>query len=195
VSALNERVRGLEERLRARAQEVVDKAMAAHVGEDPSWDAFLLGLKLKPLVAALRLEILQQGVPNLRGALPVEVRRAFEAIRREGERDLRPLMEELKAVDAQGGDVGDVEARIDKLRHELEALVDREMREYLAKCRPKITVSSIFANAQMTSVRMGDDKDGVKTKKCGCCGAARPEGTDLKTCAFCGNDFFAAPRV
>jgi hypothetical protein len=56
--------------------------------------------------------------------------------------------------------------------------------------RPKVTAGSIFANAQQTSVRLGDDKEAVKTKKCASCGAARPEGTDLKICAFCGKDFF-----
>lgn len=60
--------------------------------------------------------------------------------------------------------------------------------------KPKVTTASIFANAQLTSVRLGDEKEAVKTRKCASCGAARPEGTDLKLCAFCGKDFFPPPK-
>jgi len=193
VRGLADRVKDQGERLQTRVREVVGKALQSRVGEDPSWDGFLVGLGLKPLAAARRLELSSQGVPNLKGALPIEVRKALDAIRRQSERDLEPLVEELTGPGTD--DDGDAEGCIDRLRRDLAELVDREMQEYLVKCRPKVTLSSIFANAQMTSVRLGDAAPDVKARKCTCCGAARPEGTDLRSCAFCGNDFFAVAAV
>ena len=47
-------------------------------------------------------------------------------------------------------------------------------------------LAAIFRNAKASTVRHGDAKDQVKTKKCPACGAARPADSDLTVCSFCG---------
>jgi len=58
---------------------------------------------------------------------------------------------------------------------------------------PKPPVSSDLL-AQILANATADDapetvRAGVETRVCRTCGAARPEGTDLTRCDYCGNDF------
>jgi hypothetical protein len=181
------RLGALEEAFRGRVRATVAAAQQARVGDDPGWDAFLTALGLTPLPAEERLAIQRQGVPNLRGALPIELRQALAEVGRQTEEALARL------GDAGAGDDDALAARLEALQGELARFVDRELRDYLDKARPMATVASIFANAQATALRLGDAKESVKTKKCPACGAARPEGTNLRACAFCGTDLFPAP--
>jgi len=163
---------GAEARFVARAQAAVQMALQSRVEGDPAWDSFLASLGLAPGTCEERLALQRQGVPNLKGALPVELRQALQAIRGEVLRGLGPL------EDAP-------------LRLKLDTLLDREVREYLNQCRPRVTLKGIFANAQATTVRLGDAPDTVKALTCRCCGAARPENSNPRVCAFCGADLFA----
>jgi hypothetical protein len=56
--------------------------------------------------------------------------------------------------------------------------------------KEKKGLAGIFANAQASTVRHDQAKDGVKTKKCPACGGARPADSDLTVCSFCGKDLF-----
>jgi len=49
---------------------------------------------------------------------------------------------------------------------------------------------NILGNALSSSSKYEAAKSGVETLTCGSCGAARPEGTDLNTCDYCGFEFF-----
>ncbi|HYH15895.1 MAG TPA: hypothetical protein VD794_11770 [Flavisolibacter sp.] len=51
-------------------------------------------------------------------------------------------------------------------------------------------LSSILGNALASSQKFETAGSGVETRKCSSCGAARPEGTDLSTCDYCGFEFF-----
>lgn len=65
---------------------------------------------------------------------------------------------------------------------------------------PKVSNSSnpllqILENAMASSMKYEKEKSGVETRKCSNCGAARPEGTDLSTCDYCGFEFFKKDDV
>jgi hypothetical protein len=50
-------------------------------------------------------------------------------------------------------------------------------------------LAQILTNAKATSTPADTVVAGVETKTCAACGAARPDDTDLRLCAFCGNNF------
>jgi hypothetical protein len=158
---------GSLEAFRSRVREVAGTALECRAGGDPRWDALLRSLGLEPPRESQRLALLA-AAPLRRGVLPVELRAALEALKEAIERD------------APGPE----------LRAELAGLVEREMTEYLRRVRPPQGLAGIFANAQATTIRHADTQDGVATRKCDACGAARPEGTDLRKCAYCGGDLF-----
>lgn len=54
-------------------------------------------------------------------------------------------------------------------------------------------LAGILGNSLNTSVKHEQQKAGLETRTCGSCGAARPEGTELSTCAFCGFEFYHTP--
>lgn len=176
-------VKALGGALAERVQEAVTLASQSTPAGDPRWDAFLTGLGLAPPTATERLAVQLQGMPNLKGALPIELRSALGVLRRQFERELRQLAASLESTE----DLLEIAA----LERELSSLVDREIQQYLEHCRPKATVSSIFANARRTTASMGAAvKNTFKALRCRVCGAARPEGTELHVCAYCGSDFF-----
>jgi hypothetical protein len=73
------------------------------------------------------------------------------------------------------------------MKMELDTFVDRTLLKYVAAAQPpKRVMGGIFANAQATAVRLGDAGSQVSALKCSCCGAARPAGSDLAVCTFCG---------
>jgi hypothetical protein len=49
-------------------------------------------------------------------------------------------------------------------------------------------LAQILANSRATTARFDTVKAAVEIKLCKVCGAARPEGTDLKQCDYCGNE-------
>ena len=51
-------------------------------------------------------------------------------------------------------------------------------------------LASILGNALASSKKYDTAGSGVETRKCTNCGAARPEGTDLSACDYCGFAFF-----
>jgi hypothetical protein len=144
----------------------VDRAFStALAGDGPQWDALVRELGLVPLTAEQRQAIRATGVPKLKGVLPVELRVALEKVR-------------LQASSLPGAAA---------VKTELSTFVDRTLLKYVSAAQPaKAAVAGIFANAHRTAVR-SSGADSVSALKCGCCGAARPAGSDLAVCTFCGN--------
>lgn len=50
-------------------------------------------------------------------------------------------------------------------------------------------LAGILGTAMNTSQKFETVSSAVETKKCRSCGAARPEGTDLRYCDYCGDTF------
>lgn len=49
---------------------------------------------------------------------------------------------------------------------------------------------NILGNAVKSSIKYDQTASGLETKTCKSCGAARPVDTDLKTCDYCGFQFY-----
>lgn len=154
-------------------QSLVEQANRLALSSDePGWDTFVRSLGLTPPTAEQRAFIRASGVPKLKGMLPVELRVVLEAIR-------------ARFVE---------QASTESMKTDLLVLVDREMLRFVAAAQPpKSVLPGIFANAQRTSVRQGPQGDSINAQRCTCCGAARPAGSDLRSCTFCGQSFFS-PR-
>ena len=134
-------------------------------GDGEKWDRLVLELGLVPLNAGQRQAIRATGVPKLKGVLPVELRVVLEKVR-------------AQVSGLPGAEV---------LKTELSTFVDRTLLKYVSAAQPaKAAVAGIFANAHRTAVR-SSGADSVSALKCSCCGAARPAGSDLAVCTFCGN--------
>ena len=53
----------------------------------------------------------------------------------------------------------------------------------------KSVLSSIIRTTKATSTRVTPLKAAMAARKCRSCGGARPEGSDLRVCQFCGDRF------
>lgn len=161
--------------LGASLDDLVLRAVNLAIANDvPRWEKLLREEGLTPLSAERRRSLRQSGVPSMTGITPVELRMVLETIR-------------SRIAQEPGASA---------LEMELSTLVDREMRRYIAHTQPPAAgLGAIFGNAHRTAVRFGPVADGVEALRCGCCGAARPGDSDLRTCAFCGNALIPARRA
>lgn len=159
------------QRFASEADALSVAALAAVPAGTPAWDAALAAVGVRPPTAEARREILAVGIPQLRGALPTELRQALEAVRRRIRRESGPW--DAAAIDEA-----------------LDASIAERISAYLRLCRPPVGLGAIFANAQLTTRRSEDPGGRMQALKCPCCGAARPSDAGLRTCAYCGHDLF-----
>jgi hypothetical protein len=169
----------------AQASAIVAAAAAAPLHGSPQWDALLHEAGAQPLSADERQHHASAGPPRASGPSPIEVRRALEALRARLERAAEQLQ---TGVDAGSWDDA-VQREIDALKRIARGLVDEQLRRYIAAVRPKITTSSIFANALASSRNYAAEgaRAGMSTLSCDCCGAPRQRGSTARVCEFCGS--------
>jgi hypothetical protein len=142
---------------------VVNLALVCPAGGDARWDAMLAKLNVKGLPADERARHLREGPGQGRGALLLELRWALEAV-------VEPLCEHMD----------------DPWR--LRNGVEQAVRDYVSSVKPKITTSSIFANAMAgIATSPGRIEGGAEAlaDRCGCCGAPRHDRSS-NTCRYCG---------
>ncbi|HLT36826.1 MAG TPA: hypothetical protein VK034_11080 [Enhygromyxa sp.] len=142
---------------------VINLALTCPAGGDARWDAMLGQLGVTPLAADERARHLREGPGQSRGALLLELRWALEAA-------IEPLCEHM--------DDGYV----------LRTAADQAVRDYVGAVKPKITTSSIFANAMAgiaTSPGRITGAAEAAADRCSCCGAPRQDRSS-NTCRYCG---------
>lgn len=142
---------------------VVNLALACPAGGDARWDAMLDKLGVTPLSADERARHLREGPGQSRGALLLELRWVLAA-----------------AIDPLCGHMDD--------GHRLRTVADQAVRDYVGAVKPKITTSSIFANAMAgiaTSPGRISGTAEAAADRCGCCGAPRQDRAS-NTCRYCG---------
>lgn len=153
----------LLEQGRSAIASVVNLALACPAGGDQRWDAKLRELGLTPLSADDRNLHLREGPGQSRGALLLELRWALNAA-------LAPICE---AMDED-----------EQLRNES----GQAVRDYVGAVKPRITTSSIFANALAHAAsspsRVAGSPD-ASADQCGCCGAPLHDRSS-KLCRYCG---------
>ena len=181
---------GKLETLRAEFVERLDalatQAQAAPAGGGGDWGGVLHEHGVEPMAHTGAEQAVACGFQPTRGALPVELRKVFVAVREAFARRTAALTEQLRA----DGAPANVLHQLGKLGGEMDAIVDERMAAYVESIRPATTLGGIFANAAASSLRVAQVQSGTTTKKCKCCGAARLEGTDMRECAFCGMPLF-----
>jgi hypothetical protein len=154
-------------RMLARGQQliasVVNLALSCPAGGDARWDALLSTLGVRGLAADARAQHLREGPGQSRGAMLLELRWVLDA-------SVAPLCEHMDNPYV--------------LRNAVEAAV----RDYVAAVKPKITTSSIFANAfagVATSPGRITGSAEAAADRCGCCGAPRQDRAS-NSCRYCG---------
>jgi hypothetical protein len=171
-----------------RAQHVVATAASASLHGSPAWDALLAEAGVQALGPLERQHHVSAGPPRASGPSPIEVRRALESLRAQMQRAAKELEHATTHSGAEGDDDA-TERAIDGLKRLAGRIVDEHLRRYIATVRPKITTSSIFANAMASSRNYTAQgvNAGMTTLACDCCGAPRCSGTTSRVCEFCGS--------
>ena len=177
MDLLEEQIRAALEDLNRHIEQILTVAAKA-LTEPDQWQDLMTSYDVKP---ASQTESSQAAQFNhVQGALPLEVRNVLLALQRRYKSTVRHLEEGQSSHFALFNHLDD--------RHE--KFVDKAVKDYIDRIRPKVTMLSIFANALATTAAQQQTAEQLSTKTCGCCGAARPGDTSLKTCAYCGNAFF-----
>jgi hypothetical protein len=152
----------LEQGRRAIAA-IVELALTCPAGGDERWTMMLAKLGSAPLPADERARHLREGPGQSRGALLLELRRALDAV-------VAPLCEHMD--------------QSWRLTNEVEQAV----RDYVGQVKPRITTSSIFANALADAGRSPSRMVGsaeAAAECCRCCGAPRHDRA-ASSCRYCG---------
>jgi len=144
--------------------------------EPKNWFTLLEKYKLKP--ASEEQKQLATQFNHTEGALPSEVRAILISLRLKLIPQLKKLNEKFDVLE------------MEELVELHKGFVEASMKEYIESIRPKVTMQSIFANVVATTNLQQKNVQTVNTKKCGCCGAARPSDSDLAACVYCANPFF-----
>ena len=77
-------------------------------------------------------------------------------------------------------------------RWALRDLAQSALRDYVGAVKPRISTSSIFANARATTVNMMTGQAGAATEACTCCGAPRVD-RERPACRYCGEPIGPRP--
>jgi hypothetical protein len=175
----------------ARAQHIVATAASASPHGSPAWDALLAEAGVQGLDPLERQHHVSAGPPRASGPSPIEVRRALESLRAQMQRAAEELERATRHSGPEGYDDDATERALEGLKRLAGRIVDEQLRRYIAAVRPKITTSSIFANAMASSRNYTAQgmTAGTSTLACDCCGAPRHSGATSRVCEFCGSTF------
>lgn len=177
----------LRNELKTRVDQTISTAAKALPYQEDEWDAYLREHDITPPGNDHRAELLALKETS-RGAIPIEVRLVLEKHKNAVVEKLAGLKKEYASQEWWPR----VEAPADKI---MSGFVDESIKRYIGDMdRKPVSAKNIFANSLKTTPKYFTqvDKAGTKSEKCPTCMAARPEGNDLKTCAFCGSLIFNA---
>ncbi len=166
----------------ATSRRILDTGAGCALGGDARWNDLLTELGVTPLSPSERERHLREGPRRSRGALPIEVRWAIEAV---DKRARSWLWDIDRAMRTEHGD-----RYIRPIEHKLYGMVEETIRAHLSATVVAVTTSSIFANARATTpsyAHLGK-KAGLEEVKCKTCGAPRIRTGELGPCAYCGGE-------
>lgn len=150
----------LFEQGRSLVESIVNLALNVPAGGDARWDAMLGKLGVRGLAPEQRASNLKDGPGQSKGALVIELRWALEA----GIEPLAVLMDE---------------------RWALRDFCQGALRDYVGAVKPRISTSSIFANALATTENFMTGQAGAAADTCKCCGAPLLD-RNSQACRYCG---------
>lgn len=172
--------------LKLRVDQTLAAAAKAIPDQEDEWDAYMRAQEVVPKSSDERIQLLALKEERSKGALPIEVRLVLE-------KHKLAVIQKLSEIKTEYGSKewwSRVEAPADKVINEF---IDESIKRYIGEMnRTSVSSRNIFANAMKTTPKYFTQvhKAGTKSEKCPTCMAARPEGSDLKTCAFCGSVIF-----
>jgi hypothetical protein len=176
----------LRSQLKTALDETIAVAAKATPHEEDEWDEYLRTHQISPKSLAERDELFALKAEQTQGALPIEVRAVLEKHKDSVSKQLKSWKDEFGSADWWPR----VDGAAPSLLHEF---VNEGMKQYLGRVNAQVTtVGDVFANAKSTSpsYMTNIQKSGIKSEKCPTCMAARLEGHNLNTCAFCGATIF-----
>jgi hypothetical protein len=150
----------LFEQGRSLIESIVNLALNVPAGGDARWDAMLGKLGVRGLANEERARNLKDGPGQSKGALVIELRWALEA-------GIEPLAEYMDD------------------RWALRDFAQGALRDYVGAVKPRISSSSIFANALATTSNFMTGQAGAAADTCKCCGAPLSDRS-TKACRYCG---------
>lgn len=187
MSSLKEKITRTLLLLEKEVETVLSIALESNTKENNlNWNSVLNNLNITPLTNEEKIHRLRNGIPNSKGALPIEVRWCLEKLTNKYQIIANDFKSELNPKDLDW----DSEELLEKLELKIQNLVETQIQIYISKSKPGLAISNIFANAQKTTTKFEKINSSIETKVCKCCGAPRVENSDLKFCSFCGNNFF-----
>jgi hypothetical protein len=192
MAGVEPRLRGLASWIEDEAARVLEVGSRCALGGDAAWDAVLRELGVTPLPAGERQKHLAEGPKRARGASPIEVRWAIQAVFERARGSLRPMDYEA--------DTAEENALVRKIEQRLYSLVEDVTREHIRRVAPPApaasATASIFANARATTPKYGGGvAAGLNQMKCTTCGAPRKaeargahegEPSAVGPCVYCG---------
>lgn len=179
--AIEEHARGLAAWVDHWATQVLEVGSTCTLGGDATWDAILREHGVSPLPPQERQRHIKEGPRRSRGALPIEVRWAIEAVYKRSREASRALDLRVETPEEQ--------RIVDGIERRLVNLVEETTHAHLQRVTPPAnTTASIFANARATTPNysaMGAAA-GLSQMKCKSCGAPRKSTEEIGACGYCG---------
>ncbi len=169
---------------------VTEIAQNCPKGGDHNWFNILKEFDVQAASIQQKKHYYSSGMPVTKGALPVELRKVYEAIRFETIKQYREKLGDIELV----GEADDYWYEFDnRLRYFIKDDID----SYISKIKQKVGVSDIFANAfsGMNQFSGGLTESGTTTKQCENCGAPRLDTDQYDDCYFCGTPLFPTEKV
>lgn len=166
----------------AWVQRIVETASTSAAPGDARWDAVLDELGVERLSLHERWVHVSASAQR-HGPAPIEIERAFAVL---GEQ-ARSAARRLQFADGVTEDAA-LERELDRFELQAARTVDDHLQRVMTALRPPPAVSSIFANAAMTTQGFGPAQAAdVSTLACTQCGAPRRGGREQRVCVHCGS--------
>ena len=169
---------------------VTETALNCPKGGDQNWFQILNEFNVKPASVVQKNYYYSSGMPVTKGALPIELRKVYEALRFESIKQFRDKFQNIELKSK-------AEDYWDDFNDRLRDFIKDDMDSYIGKVKQKVGVSDIFANAfsGMNQFSQGLTESGTGTKQCDNCGAPRLDTDQYDDCYFCGAPLFPTEKV
>ena len=174
--------------LKEQFHEELDTLRLVAQSDIPSWHDYLKTIAVTPIGDIQRDEAKAKGIDIPKVAFPSEYRAALVIFKKKIRDIVVALKSKILAVEDDIAE-NDLEDFTDKY---LKKLVKKELKRYIEKNKPNVSVANIFANASTSINKFSPKEVGDKSYsiKCKTCGAVRLEEDQYDDCFYCGTPLF-----
>lgn len=185
-------VRALITSFEQTKNEVTQKAISIRNFFNTEWDEYLDAWDVERPTSADREDALKRGTVFTHGALPMEVREVFIAVKEKYESKSELLRSSYKQ---ELFDHEEAEELLWNFEHRtLHAFVEENTKQYIKQVKKSAndSMSNIFNNAGQNQNKWSNNLNDAKSYmiRCKNCGAARVHTEQYDKCKFCGSELF-----